>query len=358
MREFAQVSPDPLIQSPKSTTRLVKWLLAFGLAGVLLYLALRGVEWRRVEATIVHCRWEYLSLACTCATVSYIVRAMRWKLLLTAQENIAAPTVLWASSVGYLANIYLPARAGELVRTELISSRTGLSRMQVFTTAMAERVIELMVLVFVAWLGAFTLPYKPSWLSHLMLAGMLCAASAIAFLMTLAEVDRARPGFFAHLPISKKTGDKLRNIAEQVNVALAALRSPSRVLQVCGLTTVVWLLDAVAAVILAHALGMHLLLAVALLLCTGLALGGALPSTPGAIGIVQFVAVTVLMPFHFARADAIAYILVAQASSYFVITTLGLIGLWQYRFALTKPRSFLSDKPGACYVRGRALPER
>ena len=340
MQVVTQVSTALPIRSPKFTGSLVKWLLAFALAGVLLYVALRGVEWRRVEAIIGHCRWEFLSLACGCAAVSYIVRAMRWRLLLTAQENIAAPTVLWASSVGYLANCYLPARAGELVRTEMISSRTRLPRIYVFTTAMAERVIELIVLVFMAWLGALTLLYKPAWLLHLMLAVMLFAAIGIAFLLTLPAMDRARPGFIAHFPVSERIRHRLHNIAENVTLALAALRSPSRLVQVCALTSMVWLLDASGAVILAHALGMHLLLAVALLLSTGLALCNALPSTPGAIGIVQFAAVTVLTPFDFARTDAIAFILVAQAVSYFVITTLGLIGLWRYRRASSQRARF------------------
>ncbi len=340
MQSATQVSPAPPIRSPKSTTSFVKWPLAFALAGILLYVALRGVEWRRAEAIIAHCRWEFLALACGCAAFSYIVRAMRWRLLLTAQENIAAATVLWASSVGYLANCYLPARAGELVRTEMISSQTRLPRIYVFTTAMAERVIELIILVFMAWLGALTLPYQPAWLLHLMLAVMLCTAIGTAFLLTLSGIDRARSGFIAHFPASEKTRHKLHNIAKNVTFALAALRSPSRLLQVCALTSIVWLLDAAAGVVLAHALGMRLLLAVALLLSTGLALGNALPSTPGAIGIVQFAAVTVLTPFHFVRTDAIAYILVAQAASYFVITTLGLIGLWQYRFASPKSERF------------------
>jgi hypothetical protein len=66
-------------------------------------------------------------------------------------------------------------------------------------------------------------------------------------------------------------------------------------------------------------------------LITGLGLGSALPSTPGYVGIYQFVAVSVLVPFGFSRTDAIAYILLAQALQYVIITALGLIGFWQYR---------------------------
>ena len=70
---------------------------------------------------------------------------------------------------------------------------------------------------------------------------------------------------------------------------------------------------------------------VAFLLLAGLGLGSALPSTPGYIGIYQFVAVRVLTPFGFSRTDAIAYILVAQALMYIVIGVWGALGLWRYR---------------------------
>jgi uncharacterized membrane protein YbhN (UPF0104 family) len=72
---------------------------------------------------------------------------------------------------------------------------------------------------------------------------------------------------------------------------------------------------------------------VAFLLMAGLGLGSALPSTPGYVGIYQFVAVRVLTPFGFSRTDAIAYILVAQALSYVVIGLWGSVGLWHYRRA-------------------------
>ena len=66
----------------------------------------------------------------------------------------------------------------------------------------------------------------------------------------------------------------------------------------------------------------------ALLLLTGLGLGSALPSTPGYVGVYQFVAVTVLTPFGISRDAALAYILVVQVLGYVVVTLFGLPGLY------------------------------
>jgi hypothetical protein len=79
------------------------------------------------------------------------------------------------------------------------------------------------------------------------------------------------------------------------------------------------------------ALGFRIPLSAAFLLIAALGLASALPSTPGYVGIYQFVAVTVLTPFGFSRTDAIAYILVAQALMYVVIGFWGSLGLLRYR---------------------------
>ena len=64
---------------------------------------------------------------------------------------------------------------------------------------------------------------------------------------------------------------------------------------------------------------------------TGLGLGSSLPSTPGYIGIYQFVAVTVLPPFGIDRSAALAYMIVAQALGYLLVLVLGLMALYKVR---------------------------
>lgn len=341
MQNAAQIAPVNPVGSLRQTLPhkagypFWKWPIVIGLSGIFLYLALRGVEWRQVGTIVVHCSIPFLVLGCSCGTFSYLVRAMRWRLLLSAKEKLPSTTVLWASSVGYLANNYLPARAGELVRTVMISSRSQLSRTYVFTTAMTERAIEFVILLLMASLLSVALPHKPAWLERLALLATVGALGATAFFLLLPWIDRARTGLVARLPVSAKMKERLHGIAESVTLALIALRNPLRLFRICAATTIIWTLDASAAMLLAHALGMRLLFPVAVLLSAGLAFGNILPSTPGALGISQFLAVSVLVPFNFTQTDAIAYILVAQAGNYVVITLLGLLGLWRYRATRT-----------------------
>ena len=67
----------------------------------------------------------------------------------------------------------------------------------------------------------------------------------------------------------------------------------------------------------------------ALLTLSALGLASAAPSTPGFVGIYQFVAVSVLPGFGLSRAEALAFILALQGTIYLYILPWGLIGLWR-----------------------------
>jgi hypothetical protein len=81
----------------------------------------------------------------------------------------------------------------------------------------------------------------------------------------------------------------------------------------------------------ARAIGLSFSVSVAALLIAGLGLGSALPSTPGYVGIYQYVSVSVLVPFGFSKSDALAYILLFQAMNYVVLLVFGLIGFGRPR---------------------------
>ena len=83
----------------------------------------------------------------------------------------------------------------------------------------------------------------------------------------------------------------------------------------------------------AQSVGVHISFRVALLVLTALGLSSALPSTPGYVGIFQFVAVTVLAPFGIDRDAALAYILLLQAQAYILVLPLGMPGLLRFRRA-------------------------
>jgi glycosyltransferase 2 family protein len=305
--------------------------VAAALAAVLLYYSLRGIEWREVARIVKGAESGRLFLSTALATVTLFLRAIRWRILLNAEGAVPVTTAFWATAAGYFGNNFLPARAGELVRTFMISSRSGLETTYVLATAISERVADAVALVTIGALVLLTLPSPPGWLASaarpFAILGLL-GAIAIAVLPLLAPLGRS---IIARAPLPSAWRPRLLEIMEHGLRGMAAFHDVKRLSGFLGLTAVIWFTDAVAAVVTGTALHLQLPLPVAFLLMTGLGLGSALPSTPGYVGIYQFVAVTVLTPFGFSRSDAIAYILVAQALGYVVIGIWGSIGLLSYR---------------------------
>jgi uncharacterized membrane protein YbhN (UPF0104 family) len=94
-------------------------------------------------------------------------------------------------------------------------------------------------------------------------------------------------------------------------------------------TVLAWSVDVVIAMLVGQAFGMALTVPQTLLLLAALGLASAAPSTPGYIGVYQFVARTVLVPFGYVEEQVLAFILTFQAVSYVMVILVGGIGLWQ-----------------------------
>ena len=308
------------------------WIASFALAGVLLYYSLRGIEWSRVWSLVKGARMQGVALALTLMTIALFLRAMRWRILLSAEKLVSIPLAFWATSAGYLGNNVLPARAGEVVRTVMLSSRSGISRAFVLTTALSERVADAIVLITISGVTLITHPEKTGWLADaarpFAIIG-LCGVAGIAF-VPLFESFWFR--CLEKIPVPHLLREKVEHILRQVLQGIRSFHDPRRLMGFVAFTAVIWFLDAETTVVLANSIGVGIPLPVSFLLIAGLGLGSALPSTPGYVGIYQFVAVTVLTPFGLSRTDAIAYILLLQAIGYLCILSWGLMGIaWSRR---------------------------
>jgi hypothetical protein len=320
-------------ESPKISPRRNLWLtlFTFGLAALLLYLALRGVNWKAFLATLRQGRYYLLPLLFIWSSLNYFQRAMRWRVLLSAEQRIRPLTVFWANMSGYLGNSFLPARAGELVRSAALGQKTGINTSFILATALTERLLDVIALVLISVLALLSLPQL-----SLALASALRGMAVIGGLGLLVVLLAPRlSGFFlrllAILPFPSSWRPRLENLLLRFLDGMRSLQNPGRAASFVALTAFIWLADGLGSMLGAYILRLHLTLPQALLLLAGLGLSSAIPSTPGYVGVYQFAAVMVLAPFGFSKSDALAYILVAQAFNYIVVTVWGLPGLSYFR---------------------------
>jgi hypothetical protein len=150
--------------SPPPRGRGLGWkgLVGFVISAVLVWYTLRGVSLSDVWASMRRADLGLLTAAVTIATAGYLVRAMRWKVLLhPLQPDTRLRDRFAAVNIGFMANNLLPARVGEFARAYAFSrldARVSVSG--AFGTLVVERALDGIVLAgFLA--GAVLTPGFP-----------------------------------------------------------------------------------------------------------------------------------------------------------------------------------------------------
>ncbi len=139
------------------------WLFRIGsflIAGILLYLALKNVDFDRVGKDLVGGRYIWVVPLIALTLLSHVIRAWRWRLLLCTLPNgnagtkkISLRTSFYSLMIGYMAN-YAAPRIGEVVRSANFSAQENRPFGGVFGTVVAERILD----VFSLGLALLTLP--------------------------------------------------------------------------------------------------------------------------------------------------------------------------------------------------------
>jgi uncharacterized membrane protein YbhN (UPF0104 family) len=321
----AQASKPPLPDSGTGATGGRWWFGAVAtlLAAVSLYYSLRGVDWANVWRVASGVEWKYVAVGTAFTCAALFLRSLRWRILLNAEARLDVATVFWSNMAGYLGNNFLPARGGELVRTALVSRRAPLSRTYVLTTALSERLMDAFALALIGSLALATVRPQPPWMTHVWPAVAAAAACGVLVTGLLPLSEGALESMMGRMPLPDAMRGRLLGLARQVLLGLRAFHHRGRLAGFVLLTATIWLGDACATVVGARALGFEVSFPVAVLLLTGLGLGATLPSTPGYVGIYQFVYVGVLTPFGMGRDGAVAFALFSQIMGYAVTLALG-----------------------------------
>ena len=237
--------------------------------------------------------------------------------------------VFWATMVGYLGNNLLPARAGEIIRAMMLGSNTKISKSFILGTILVERGMDVVVLVLISTVVVMSLTGMPAGLLDASWVMMTISLVAIIGIFAAPRLEVFLTKTLTWLLPANDLCTRAGNLLQQFLRGMRAFQHTGRAIGFVILTGVIWLLDALVAIIVAWALSLSLALPQAMFFVAVLALSSIVPSTPGYIGVYQFVAVTVLVPFGYLQSEALAYIIAYQVMAYLVVLILGFLGLWQ-----------------------------
>ena len=265
-----------------------------------------------------------------------VAKVARWKVLLVAsglgteaRTGTDARLIQDAVFCGWLGNLVLPAKSGELVRPLLYSRRTGAPFAKVFATVVLERAVDLVVLALGFWVGISLLGTQAQLPEPFELAARIAGIGGAGLVATLWVLWRSGPPDDA--ATSKGT---LVTLVGRFRTGLAALRDPVAMAQAVGWTTLSWTLEVVGAWLCLNAFSVQLDAAwsasTAHVVTTTLAVS-ALP-VPGGLGIEQPVSVAIFQPFSavpLLPEAVLAVSLVLTLASIAWVVPLGLLGLWR-----------------------------
>jgi uncharacterized protein (TIRG00374 family) len=307
------------------------WFVTIALAAGLLWLSLRGVDWSRIAASLTHARWSALAMSCFGATFAVVLRSERWRILLRAEGAISPRLVFWSTSLGYLGNNVLPARMGELLRMRAVASQTPLSNSYVLATALTERALDAGVLVLVSCCAMLAASGLPDWIRGTAASMAVVSAVGLGAILLAPKCERWLRAAIERIPCKAGLRSKILGLVSNFLLGMRSFHHGGRAARFLALTAVVWFIDGLSAMFVGQAISVPLSVAEALLVVAALALSSALPSTPGALGVYQFVAVTVMAPLGISNNDALAFVFLYQGIVVCTLAFWGLIGAWRLR---------------------------
>ncbi|MEE2827787.1 MAG: lysylphosphatidylglycerol synthase transmembrane domain-containing protein [Myxococcota bacterium] len=255
--------------------------------------------------------------------LSLVLRVYRWRGLLNASgcgPDASTPDRLVAQSAlfGWLINLVLPARVGELARPAMYARGSGRPFSRVLGTSVVERVADLATVALLGLTALFLLPREsPVSIDFAELSGTGSAAGLsgdvrweVLFLVS-ASAAVALGGlvllaFLARRPETDATSQGLGGFLVRLREGFAALRSPLALVRLSGESIAIWLLEVLSVWIALESFGLPSPIELAGIHVVWVTLSVSVITLPFGLGVEQGATVLLLGLWEVGAADALA----------------------------------------------------
>lgn len=352
------------------------WLLAVAMA--ILAVLLWRANFSDIVHTFLNVSWGWVGLAILANFASIMLKVASWKVIIDAGlKNVHSRwrDLTSALMIGYLVNIVIPARIGELARAYVVKRRHAIEGHRVASstvigTIVLERVFDGIAMGMLVIYGV-TRMNLPAWADRgaivllvviLFFAGMLIVLEStrerLHAQVEAANNNRGQHGWW------RRHFYRFRAVVARFSDGQRVLRSPGSIALICGTTAASWLSQLLAVYFSLYAfhIGLAGMLG-ALLLLILINIAGALPATPGNVGIFQLATVIPLtVTYDISSSSALAFSIGLQIIEGSIGAGLGSIFLTREGLSLNQVRresinELKDDKRQAPSTTGRGLAE-
>ena len=124
----------------------MKKILSFCVATLCLYFAFNQVNIEDIYRALSDAHIIYIFAAFVTTFVTFILRSLRWKILLDSPKELNIQKYISTTHIGYFLNNILPFRAGDLARAKLLSNKsTNIKFSFLVGSLVAEKIIDLWI---------------------------------------------------------------------------------------------------------------------------------------------------------------------------------------------------------------------
>ncbi len=295
-------------------------IAGFIISIVLLYFSLRGIEYRQLAETIKSADMHYAFLPVCFIFLCLTLCSFRWSKIVGG--DVKFRDALISLVIGLFINNVLPARIGEVARGYALSKRSGLPFTYAFSTVFVDRVFDLvglLIITFVFFPKENLPPSISKALYVLVFIFVVCAALLLA--VSKEGIALKITGFMEGF--KRPLLDKLARRILEIQENLRRIRTPGKILFFVVLSVANWLSMSCALYFSLRTFGVAMPYVYAPFVCALLNMGLVIPSSPGYIGVYQFLLVYLLAIFGIPKHVALAVSLFFHASWYIPYNILG-----------------------------------
>lgn len=333
----------PSVRPPSAAHRPLwrsrRMAVGVAVAALCLGLALVGVDLREVAGILRETRPGWLAAALAMVAAATWAKGVRWQLLLypdgdgkrRSRDKAALGSLRLANIwlAGAALNLALPVpRSGDLARAYLAGEAGGLSKAQALGTVAAEKLLDMAMLVLCFLLLPLLVAMPAELTARLPSLVTLTLVFAAGAALLLWQRDRwlglAR---WALSRWSSPWSQRLVGSLERGVEGLDALRSPRGLVGLALWSAVAWGLSVAINNAVFLALGLPSSWTASLFVLVVLQAGVALPSTPGKVGVFQFLSRWALVFLGYPAAAGLAYGILLYLVSPVVYMVVGALAL-------------------------------
>ena len=304
--------------------------IGIGLSVALLWFAFHDIEWAQVVVEIRRANVWLLLLSAIAATGIFPLRARRWRTILDPVEPNLPFGPLWrATAIGMMVSNIVPARAGEPARAYALSREV---KRVPFSTAFAslavDRVFDALIVLMLMF-GAMLLPSFPTGaagsVTRYAVGGVVFVVAVLVVLYLIVFFPQQVLTLYELLARRVAPAFEERGRAILVSFAngLSVLRSPRRFVAVFWWALLHWLLNAFAFWIAFVAVGVPAPFGMALFTQAIIAIGVAVPSSPGFFGAFEAFGKLALGVYGISQNAAVTWAISFHLLSFVPITLIG-----------------------------------